>query len=260
MDGWEDGWMGRWMAYIFGITIIVVGPRDVLHIFSCLCTFADFFSFIGFFLIYISNVIPFLSFPSRNLLSPPASMRVLPSPTTHSLQPPRTDIPLHWGIEPWQDQGLLLHLCPIRLFLCYICDWSHRSIPVYSWDGGLVPGSSGGGGESGCSFYGVANPFSSFSPFSNSSIGDPVLSSIVGCKHPPLYLSGSGRASQETAILGSCQHALLGIHDIVSFCYLCVGGIPQVGQSLDDLSFNLCSTLCLHISSCEYFCSPSKKD
>ena len=58
---------------------------------------------------------------------------------------------------------------------------------------------------------GVANAFSSFSPSSNSSIGDPVLSPIVGWKHLPLYLSGSGRASQETAISGSYQQALLGI-------------------------------------------------
>jgi hypothetical protein len=54
-------------------------------------------------------------------------------------------------------------------------------------------------------------PLSSFSPFSNSFIGDPVLSPMVGCKHPPLYLSGSGRASPETAISGSCQQALVGI-------------------------------------------------
>jgi hypothetical protein len=41
---------------------------------------------------------------------------------------------------------------------------------------------------------------------------EPRLSLKVACEHPPLYLSGSGRASQETAISGSCQHALLGIH------------------------------------------------
>jgi hypothetical protein len=62
---------------------------------------------------------------------------------------------------------------------------------------------------------GVANHFSSFSHFSNSSVGDPVLSLVVGCEHLPLYLSGSGRASQETAISGSCQQALLGIHNSV---------------------------------------------
>ena len=33
---------------------------------------------------------------------------------------------------------------------------------------------------------------------------------------------------------------------------------PQVGKSLDGLSFSLCSTLCLHICSCEYFVPPSK--
>jgi hypothetical protein len=48
----------------------------------------------------------------------------------------------------------------------------------------------------------VANLFSSFSPFSNSSIGDPVIiSSMLGCKHLLLYMSGSGRASQETPFI-----------------------------------------------------------
>ena len=74
----------------------------------------------------------------------------------------------------------------------------------------------------------------------------------VNYKHLPLYLSGSGRASQETAISGSCQQTLLGIHNSVW-----VYGIdPQVRQSLDDLSISLCSTLCLHISSCNY-CAPT---
>jgi hypothetical protein len=53
----------------------------------------------------------------------------------------------------------------------------------------------------------ATNPLSSFSPFSNSSIGDHTLSPMVGCKHLPLYLSGSGRASQEIAISGSYQKA-----------------------------------------------------
>ena len=33
-----------------------------------------------------------------------------------------------------------------------------------------------------------------------------------------------------------------------------------MGQSLDDLSFSLCSILCLRISSHENFVPPSKKD
>jgi hypothetical protein len=43
----------------------------------------------------------------------------------------------------------------------------------------------------------------------------PMISSMVGWQHPPLYMSGFSRPSQETAILGSSQHALLGIHNSV---------------------------------------------
>jgi len=37
------------------------------------------------------------------------------------------------------------------------------------------------------SSYGVANPFSSFSPFSNSIIVVPVLSPMISCKNPRVY-------------------------------------------------------------------------
>jgi len=51
--------------------------------------------------------------------------------------------------------------------------------------GGLVPGSSRGSDWLMLLFfYGVASPFGSFSPFSDSSIRVPVLSPMVGCKHP----------------------------------------------------------------------------
>jgi hypothetical protein len=33
-----------------------------------------------------------------------------------------------------------------KTMLCYTCRWSHGSLHVYSLVGGLVPGSSGGGG------------------------------------------------------------------------------------------------------------------
>jgi hypothetical protein len=63
----------------------------------------------------------------------------------------------------------------------------------------------------------AAHPFSSFGPFSSSSIEDYVLSPMACSEYPPLYLSGTGRASQETAISGSCQLALVGICNGVGF-------------------------------------------
>jgi hypothetical protein len=54
-----------------------------------------------------------------------------------------------------------------------------------------------------CSSYGPENPFSSLGTFFKSFIRDPVLHLIDDCEYPLLYLSGTGRASQEI-ISGSC--------------------------------------------------------
>jgi hypothetical protein len=135
------------------------------------------------------------------ILPPPASMRVLP---THSLPPPTLEFPYTGAsIELSQDQGPLLPLMPNKAILCFMCSCSHGSLHVYSLIGGLVPGSSGWGdclvSWYCCSSYGVANPFSYFSPLSDSSIGDPigdlVLSPMFECMYQPLYLSGTGRVS-----------------------------------------------------------------
>jgi hypothetical protein len=89
----------------------------------------------------------------------------------------------------------------------------------------------------------VAIPFSSFSPFSYSSIGVPMLSPMVGCEHPHLFQSGSGRASQETAISGSCQQALLGISNSDWVWCLHRGWIPRWGNLL--MAFPSVSIPCL---------------
>jgi hypothetical protein len=47
---------------------------------------------------------------------------------------------------------------------------------------------------------------------------------------------------------------------IVSALGNCIWDGSHMGQSLDGLSFSLCSTLCLCICSLEYFVTPSKKD
>ena len=68
-----------------------------------------------------------------------------------------------------------------------------------------------------CSSYRVADPFRSLGTFSSSFIGDPMLSPMDDCEHPLLYFSGTGRASQQTAISGSCQQTLVGIHNSAWF-------------------------------------------
>jgi hypothetical protein len=104
---------------------------------------------------------------------------------------------------------------PDKAILYYIYRWSHGSLHVFSLVDGLDPGSSGW--LILLFFVWVANPFSSYNPFSNSSFGDPVISSMVGCKYHSLYLSGSGRVYQETAISDSCQHHFLTSRIVFAF-------------------------------------------
>jgi hypothetical protein len=62
-----------------------------------------------------------------------------------------------------------------------------------------------------CSSYKVSDPFSSLGTFYSSFIRGSVFHPIDDCEHPLLYLPGTGIASQETAISGSCQQNLSGI-------------------------------------------------
>jgi hypothetical protein len=70
-------------------------------------------------------------------------------------------------------------------------------------------------------FMGLQIPSTPSVLFLTPSFGDPVLSPMVGWEQPPLYLPGSARASQDTAISASCQEALL-----VWFCDYIWDGSP----------------------------------
>ena len=76
------------------------------------------------------------------------------------------------------------------------------------------------------SSYSVADPFSSLGTFSSSSIGGPVFNPIDDREHLLLYLPGIGKASQETAISGSCQQNLAGVCNSVCIWWLIMGWIP----------------------------------
>ena len=92
----------------------------------------DFF-FTGYFIYLHFKCYPlFLVSPQESpypIAPPPDSLRVFPHPLTHS-HLPHPGIPLHWGIEPSQDQESLLSLMPNKVILCYICGWSHRWLVV----------------------------------------------------------------------------------------------------------------------------------
>ena len=88
--------------------------------------------FIGYF-IYFSNIIPFSGLPSKNSLSTPSSPCFYDCAHQHShpLPPPHPGIPLHWAMEPSQDQKPLLPLMSNKAILCYKNSWSHGSLHVY---------------------------------------------------------------------------------------------------------------------------------
>jgi hypothetical protein len=96
---------------------------------------------------------PFLVTPPQ---PPPTPTCPLPTPfclfecghpPIHTFLPHRSSIPLFWVIKPSQDQGPPLPLLSGKAILCYICIWSHASVPVHSLVGGLVPGSPGWSGQ-----------------------------------------------------------------------------------------------------------------
>jgi hypothetical protein len=178
---------------------------------------------------------PFPVSPSAIPLShppPTASMRVLPHPPL----PHCPGIPLHWASSLHSTKDHSFHWCPTRPSSATYATGVTGASMCTLW---LVVKSLGAlGGLVGwycCSSYGVANPFSSFSPFPNSPIGAPMPSPMFDCKHPYLYLSVSGRASQETAISGSCQQAPLGIcHSVWVWC-LHMRWISRLKQWLHEI-------------------------
>jgi hypothetical protein len=156
---------------------------------------------------------PFLVPPLKNtfhLYAPPSPAHqpthshflALASPHTEAYSLHRTkDLSSHWcPTRPSSAAYAAGAMSPIMCVLWWFSPWELWVVLVISYS---------------CSSYGAANPFSSLGPFSSSFIEDPVLSPMGGCEHPPLYLWGTDRASQERALSGSSQQAFVGIHNSV---------------------------------------------
>ena len=150
---------------------------------------------------------------------------------THQHPCPCSGICLHWDTKLHMTKDLSSHWCLTRtssamylagamvpLFVCWLRPWV-----LWGEGGGLL-------GSYYCSSCKITNPFSSFSPSSNSSTVDPIISLIVGCEHEPLFLPTSGRAPKDTALLGSFQQSFVGIHNSDRVWCLYTGWIHRWGR------------------------------
>jgi hypothetical protein len=184
----------------------------------------SFFFLIRYFLYlhFLVNVIPFPSFLSENPLSPPP---LLPNPPTPASWPWQSPILGHRTFTgpraspPIDDQlgHPLLHMqLELQVPPCVFFHWwfSPRELCGYWLVHIVVP---------------PANPFRSLGTFSSSFIGNLVLCPMDDFEHTLLYLPGTGRASQETAISGSCQQNLVDNCNSVWVWWLFMGWIPRWG-------------------------------
>jgi hypothetical protein len=90
-----------------------------------------------------------------------------------------------------------------------------------------------------CSSYRVADPFRSLDTFSGCFIWGPLFYPVDDHAHPQMHLPGTGIASQERAMLGSCQQNLSGICNSVWVWWLYMGwfaGWSSIWMVLSSLS------------------------
>jgi hypothetical protein len=179
--------------------------------------------FLGIFFIYVSNVFLFPGHPFRNPIPPlPASMMVLPHPPTPVLLPWHSSTLGHITLSclrasPPTDvqQGhLLLHMQPeawVHQCVCFGWWFSPQEIQGV-WLDTVAPS------------MGLQTPSAPYVSSPTPPSGTPELSPMLGCKLPPLYLLGSGRASQETVIFTIILFIFL-IHNFgcLGFIFLCLG-------------------------------------
>ena len=106
---------------------------------------------------------------------------------------------------------------------------------------------------------GLQKPSALFFFLFSYSIGNPVLSTVVDWKYPPLCLSGTDRAPQETGISVSSQQTIVSIYSFLDLVTVHVI-YPQVGQSLDHIPFSLCPTFFSVTTPIGILVPSSKKD
>jgi hypothetical protein len=181
-----------------------------------------FLFLLDIFFIYISNVIPFPGFPSENPLShlPPhiAFMRVLRHPPTHS----------HLTALKFPYTGT----SNLHRTKCLSSHWCQISLSSVTYPAGAM-------GLSMCTFWFSPCEFarlilllslwccSSFSSFYNSSIGNPMLSPMVGWEHPPCICQALAEPLRRQLHQAPVSKHFLAICNSVWVWRLYMGWIPR---------------------------------
>jgi hypothetical protein len=193
---------------------------------------------------------PFQVSPSETpnpIPSSSASMRVLPYPPTHS-HLPALAFPYTGAWNPHSNKNRSFHWCPTRpSSATYPAGWSHGTLHVYFLVGCPVPGSSGGLVSWHCW---VCNP-------------PQLLHSLLQFLHWGPHAQSNAWLSASTSVFVRLWQSL-SVDSNIRLLSASTSrhprehpGLVTVGQSLNGLTFSLCSTLCLHTSSC--ILSPTSK-
>jgi len=215
--------------------------------------FGDRFYLIGFF-IYISNVISFLSFLSLNSLCPPSP------PTFMRMFPPKPALTFELtytggrGFCFARTKGFSFHWCPTRPSSATYAAGA-MGLPMCTLE--MVVLSLGALVGWYCCSHGVTSPSTPSilfltppmeTPFSAQWFAASICLCIWHVLAEPLrrqlYQASKNMHFLPSTILsrfGGCMY---------------MSWIPRWKQALKGHSFCLCSKVCLHISSYEYFCSP----
>jgi hypothetical protein len=200
-----------------------------------------FFHFYWLFYLFTFQVISLSRFTSTSPLSPSPYLYEGASPPSYPLLPQRFSISLPWVIEPPLDQGAPLPMMFDKAVLCYICSWSHGSLPPMYTLWLLVLSLEIGEALLGC------KPLQLLKSCPKFSIGIPTLSSMFGC----IYIGICIGQALADALRGHLYQDPIK-HFLASSIVLGLlsgdGTHPEVGQSLDGLSFSFCSALCPCIS------------
>jgi hypothetical protein len=153
----------------------------------------------------------------------------------------------------------ILPLMSNKAILCHLCGQSHGSLHVYSLVGGPVPRSSGRSSWLTLLLpHGDENTLSSLSQFPNLSTGTQIsVQWLAASIHLHICQALAEPLRRQPYQVPVSKH--FQTSSVASRFGNCILDCSPGGAVSGWAFLQLCSTHCLHISSCEYLVLPSKK-